>query len=76
MVIDSVILVIMALAIVTFVLITLGQAIDQFDRVLKTVLRTPKDEPDPEPLRLRVIAHIALAAAIAAIFLSVAFLTR
>jgi hypothetical protein len=66
----------MALAIVTFVLITLGQAIDQFDRVLKTVLRTPKDAPDPEPLRLRVIARAALAAAIAAIFLLVAFLAR
>jgi len=76
MVIDPVILVIMALAIVTFVLITLSQAIDQFDRVLKNVLRTPKDAPHPEPLRLRVIAPAALAAAIVVIFLLVAFLTR
>jgi hypothetical protein len=46
----------MALAIVAFVLITLGQAIGQVDRVLKTVLRPPKHEPDSEPLRSRVFA--------------------
>jgi len=56
MAIDRVLLVIMVLAIVAFVLITLGQAIGQFDRVLNTVLRPPKHEPDPESLRSRVIA--------------------
>jgi hypothetical protein len=76
MAIDRVLIIIMALAIVAIVLITLGQAIGQFDGVLKTMLRSPKDEPDPEPVRLRVIAPAAVAAAIAALFLLIAFLTR
>ena len=76
MAIDRVLIIIMALAIVAIVLITLGQAIGQFDDVLKTMLRSPKDEPDPEPVRLRVIAPAAVAAAIAALFLLIAFLTR
>jgi hypothetical protein len=47
----------------------LGEAIGQFDSVLKTVLRPPKDEPDPEPVRLRVTGPAAVAAAIAVVSL-------
>jgi hypothetical protein len=76
MAIDRVLIVIMALAIVAIVLLIHGQAIDQFDTVLKAVLRPPKDEPNPEPVRLRVIAPAAVVAAIAALSLLIAFLTR
>ena len=76
MAIDRVLIIIMALGIVAIVLMIHGQAIGQFDSVLKAVLRTPKDEPDPEPVRLRVIAPAAVAAAIAALSLLIAFLTR
>jgi hypothetical protein len=76
MAIDRVLIAITALAIVAIVLMILGQAIGQFDSVLKTGLRPPKDEPDPEPVRLRVIAPAAVAAAIAALSLLLAFLTR
>jgi hypothetical protein len=75
MAIDCVLITIMALAIVAIVLMILGQAIGQFDSVLKTVLRPPKDEPDPEPVRLRVIAPAAVAAAIAVLSLFLLFLT-
>ena len=73
---DRVQLIIMALAIVAIVLITLGQAIGQFDSVLKTVFRPPKDEPYPEPVRSRVIGAAAVVAAVTALSLLVAFLTR
>jgi len=73
---DRVLIIIMALAIVAIVLTIHGQAIGQFDSVLKAVLRPPKDEPDPEPVRLRVTAHAAVAAAIAALSLLIVFLTR
>jgi Na+-transporting methylmalonyl-CoA/oxaloacetate decarboxylase gamma subunit len=76
MAIDRVLITIMGLAIVAIALMILGQAMGQFDSVLKTVLRPPKDEPDPEPVRLRVIAPAAVAAAIAALSLLIAFLTR
>jgi hypothetical protein len=76
MAIDRVLIIIMAFAIVAIVLMIHGQAIDQFDRVLKAVLRPPKDVPNPEPVRLRVIAPAAVAAAIAALSLLIAFLTR
>ena len=76
MAIDRVLIIIMALAIVAIVLITLGQAIGQFDSVLKAVLHPPKDEPDPEPVGLRVIAATAVAAAIAALSVLFAFLTQ
>ena len=76
MAIDRVLIIIMALGIVAIVLMIHGQAIGQFDSVLKAVLRPPKDEPDPEPVRLRVIAPAAVAAAIAALSLLFAFLTR
>ena len=48
MVIDRVLTIAMDLAIVALVLIVVSQAIGQFDSVLKTVLRPPKDEPVPE----------------------------
>ena len=76
MAIDRVLIIIMALGIVAIVLMIHGQAIGQFDSVLKAVLRPPKDELDPEPVRLRVIAPAAVAAAIAALSLLIAFLTR
>jgi hypothetical protein len=76
MAIDRVRIIIMALAIVAIVLMIHGQAIGQFDSVLKAVLRPPKDEPDPEPVRLRVIAAATVAAAITALSLLIAFLTR
>ena len=76
MAIDRVLIIIMALAIVAIALMIHGQAIGQFDSVLKAVLRPPKKEPDPEPVRLRVIAAAAVAAAIAALSLLFAFLTR
>ena len=76
MAIDRVPIIIMALAIVAIVLMIHGQAIGQFDSVLKAALRPPKDEPDPELVRLRVIAPAAGAAAIAALSLLIAFLTR
>jgi len=76
MAIDRVLIIIMALAIVAIVLMIHGQAIGQFDSVLKAVLRPPKEEPDPEPVRLRVIAAAAVAAAIAALSLLFAFLTQ
>jgi Na+-transporting methylmalonyl-CoA/oxaloacetate decarboxylase gamma subunit len=76
MAIDRVLITIMGLAIVAIVLMILGQAIGQFDSVLKTVLRPPKDEPDLEPVRLRVIAPAAVAAAFAVLFLLLLFLTR
>ncbi len=76
MAIDRVLIIIMALGIVAIVLMIHGQAIGQFDSVLKAVLRPPTDEPDPEPVRLRVIAPAAVAAAIAALSLLIAFLTR
>ena len=69
MAIDRVPIIIMALAIVAIVLMIHGQAIGQIDSVLKAALRPPKDEPDPEPVRLRVIAPAAGAAAIAALSL-------
>ena len=75
MAIDRVLIIIMALVIMAIVLMIHGQAIGQFDSVLKAVLRPPKDEPDPEPVRLRVIATAAMAAAIAALSLLFAFLT-
>ena len=76
MAIDRVLIIIMALGIVAIVLMIHGQAIGQFDSVLKAVLRPPKDAPDPEPVRLRVIAPAAVAAAIAALSLLITFLTR
>ena len=76
MAIDRVLIIIAALAIVAIVLMIHDQAIDQFDRALKAVLRPPKNEPDPEPVRLRVIAPTAVAAAIAALYLLIAVLTR
>jgi|GEM_PF-3040987 hypothetical protein len=76
MAIDRVLIIIMALGIVAIVLMIHGQAIGQFDSVLKAVLRPPKDEPDPEPVRLWVIAPAAVAAAIAALSLLITFLTR
>ena len=75
MAIDRVLIIIMALGIVAIVLMIHGQAIGQFDSVLKAVLRPPKYEPDPEPVRLRVIAPAAVAAAIAALSLLITFLT-
>jgi hypothetical protein len=74
MAIDRVLIIAMALAIVTIVLMVLGQAIGQFNSVLKTVLHPPKDKPDPEPARLRVIAPAAVVAAIVASSLLIAFL--
>ena len=74
MVIDRVLIIIMALAIVAIVLLIHSQAIGQFDNVLKAILRHPKDHP--EPVRLRVIAPAAMAAAIVALSLLLAFLTR
>jgi hypothetical protein len=65
----------MVLVIVAIVLMIHDQAIGQFDSVLKAVLRPPKDELDPEPVSL-VIAAAATAAAIAALSLLFAFLTR
>jgi hypothetical protein len=73
MAIDRILIIIMAPAIVAIVLMIHGQAIGQFDSVLKAALRAPKD--DPEPVRLRVIAPIAMAAAIAAFSVLIALLT-
>jgi len=52
MAIDRVLIIIMALGIVAIVLMIHGQAIGQFDSVLKAVLGPPKDKPDPEPVRI------------------------
>jgi hypothetical protein len=71
-----VLIIAMALATMAIVLMILGQAIGQFDGILKIVLRSPKDEPDPEPVRLRVLTPAAMAAAIVALSLFIAFLTR
>jgi hypothetical protein len=76
MAIDRVLVIMMALAIAAIVLITIGQAIGQFDSVLKAVLRPPKDEPYPESVRSRVNGAAAVLAAVAALSLLVAFLTR
>jgi len=78
MAIDRVLIIIssLALAIVAIVLTIHSQAIGQFNSVLKAVLRAPKDEPDQDPVRLRVIAPATVAAAIAALSLLIAFLTR
>jgi hypothetical protein len=73
MAIDRALIIVMVLAVVAIVLMIHGQAIGQFDSVLKAVL-TPKD--DPEPVRLRVIAPAAVAAAVAALSLLIAFITR
>ena len=73
MAIDRALIIVMVLAVVAIVLIIHGQAIGQFDSVLKAVL-TPKD--DPEPVRLRVIPPAAVAAAVAALSLLIAFITR
>ena len=73
MAIDRMLIIIMALGILAIVLTI--QAFGQFDSILKGVLRSPKDEPDPEPVSLRVIAHAAVAAAIAVLCLLIAFLT-
>jgi hypothetical protein len=75
MAIDRLPIIIMAVAVVVIVLMIHGQAIGQFDNFLKTVLRVPKNEPDPEPIRLRVIAPAAVAAVIAALLFLIAFLT-
>jgi hypothetical protein len=76
MAVDRVLIISMALAIVAIVLTILGQAFGQFNNVLKTVLRSTKDEAYPEPVRFRVIARAAVAAVIAALCLLIAFLTR
>jgi len=76
MAIDHVLLIIMSLAVVAVVLISLGHAIGQFDSVLKTVLRPPKDEPYPQRVRLRVTGAVVVAAAIAALSVVIALLTR
>jgi hypothetical protein len=73
MAIDRVLIIIMAPAIVAVVLMILGQAFGQFDSVLKTVLRPPKDELAPEPVELRLIVPAAVAAAIAALSLLIVF---
>jgi hypothetical protein len=74
MVIDRVLIIILALAFVALVLMIHNQAIDQLNRALKAALHPPKDELDPEPVRLRVIAPAAVGAAIAALSLLSAFL--
>lgn len=68
---------IIAIALVTMaiVLMILRQAIGQFDNILKIALRSPK-EPDPEPVRSRVLTPAAMAAAIVVLSLLIAFLTR
>ena len=74
MAIDRALIIVMVLAVVAIVLMIHGQAIGQFDSVLKDVLRPPRD--DPEPVRLRIIAPAAMAVAVAALSLLIAFLTR
>jgi hypothetical protein len=69
MAVDRLLIIIMALAVAAMVLMILGQAFGQFDRVLKTVLRPPKERSGPEPAELRLIAPAALAAVIAALSL-------
>jgi hypothetical protein len=76
MAIDRALIIIMALAVVVIDLMIHGQAIGQFDNVLKAVLRSPKNEPDPVSARLRVIAPAPAAAAIAALLFLIGFLTR
>ena len=76
MTVDRVLIIIMALGIVAIVLMIVGQAFGQFDSVLKTVLRPPNDDADPEPVELRLIAPFAVAAAIAALALVIALLAR
>jgi hypothetical protein len=46
MAIDRALIIVMALAVVAIVLMIPGQAIGQFNSVLKAVL-TPKDDPEP-----------------------------
>ena len=75
MAIEHVLIIIMALAIVAIVLMIHSQAIGQFDSVLKAVLRPPKDEPAPEPVRLRVIGAAAVVAAITTLSFLITFLT-
>ena len=74
LVIDRVLIIVMAFAVVALVLLIHSQAIGQFDNVLKAILRHPKDHP--EPVRLRVIVPTAMAAALVALSLVLAFLTR
>ena len=76
MTIDRVLIITMALAVVAIILMIVGQAFRQFDSVLKTVLRPPNDDADPEPVELRLIAPFAVGAAIAALALLIALLTR
>ena len=73
---DRLLLIIMSIIAVAIVLMILGQALNQFDSVLRTVLRSPQEEPDPEPVRLRVIAPVAFMVAIAALSIVLALLAR
>jgi hypothetical protein len=72
--IDHVLAVAIAIAIVTIVLMVLGQAIGQFDNVLKTVLRPQKKGSDQNPVKVWLLTPAAVVVAIGILVLLIAFL--
>jgi heme/copper-type cytochrome/quinol oxidase subunit 1 len=72
--IDHVFAVAIALAIATIVLIVLGQAIGQFNNVLKTVLRSQKEGSDRNPVKVWLLTPTAVVIAIGTLSLLAALL--
>jgi hypothetical protein len=71
---NHVLAVAVAVAFMMIVLMVLGQAIGQFDNVLKTVLRPKKAGSERQPVKVWVLAPAAVVVAIGILSLLIAFL--